>query len=70
MIADILLSLLRQQEYIQRTLVTMNMWMWVIRQMNFAIDICEGKMDCPEEDEFCAYDDISFRSYTCFDMRF
>ncbi len=23
--------------------------------MNFAIDICDGKSDCPDEDEFCKY---------------
>jgi hypothetical protein len=34
----------------------MNLWMWVIRQLNFAIDICEGKVDCPPADEFCTYE--------------
>jgi len=39
--------------FLERAMITMNIWMWVIRQMNFAIDICEGRVDCPEEDEFC-----------------
>ena len=42
-------------DYIKRSLVTMNLWMWVVRQMNFAIDICEEKTDCPATDEFCKY---------------
>ena len=29
--------------------------MWVVRQMNFAIDICERKTDCPPVDEFCTF---------------
>ncbi|KAG7364613.1 hypothetical protein IV203_037815 [Nitzschia inconspicua] len=40
-------------EYIERAIVTMNLWMWIIRQMNFAIDICEGSTSCPAEDLFC-----------------
>lgn len=31
----------------------MNLWMFVMRQMNFAIDLCEGNIACPAEDEFC-----------------
>ena len=42
-------------DYIKRSLVTMNLWMWVIRQLNFAIDICEEKTECPASDEFCKY---------------
>jgi hypothetical protein len=44
-----------REAFLLRAMVNLNVWMWVTRHMNFAIDICEGKTDCPFEDQQCTF---------------